>query len=157
MAIELIKKGQPGIVSFNMRDDDVHRFMRQPWTMTSSDGGLVPMGSGVPHPRNYGAFPRKIRKFVNEEKVVSLSSAIRSMTTLPARVFGLAGRGQIRAGAIADIAIFDINRISDKATFQDPHQYSEGVAYVLVNGQFAVRDGQLSPQKAGQVLRHEPQ
>jgi N-acyl-D-aspartate/D-glutamate deacylase len=157
MAIELIKKGQPGIVSFNMRDDDVHRFMRQPWTMTSSDGGLVPIGSGVPHPRNYGAFPRKIRQYAVEQKVVDLASAIRSMTTLPAQVFGLTNRGQIRAGAIADITIFDINRISDNATFQDPHQYSEGVEYVIVNGQYAVKEGQVSPQKVGKVLRHDPQ
>jgi N-acyl-D-aspartate/D-glutamate deacylase len=153
-AIELIKKGQPGIVSFNMQDEDVHRFMRQPWTMTSSDGGLVPVGSGVPHPRNYGTFPRKIHEYVIEKKVIDLASAIRSMTTLPAQVFGITDRGQIREGAIADITIFDINRIRDKATFQDPHQYSEGVEYVIVNGQYAVKEGQLSRQRAGKVLSH---
>ncbi len=155
MAIELIKKGEPGIVSFNMQDEDVHRFMRQPWTMSSSDGGLVPIGSGVPHPRNYGTFPRKIREYAVEKKVVDLASAIRSMTTLPARVFGIRNRGQIREGAIADITVFDIDRISDKATFQKPHQYSEGIEYVIVNGEYAVKNGQLSPQKAGKVLSHD--
>src|SRR5699024_7491640 len=115
MAIELIKKGEPGIVSFNMSEEDVHRFMRQPWTMTASDGGLVSFGSGVPHPRNYGTFPRKIRKYVKEEKVLNLPAAIRSMTSLPAQVYGMDDRGVLREGAIADITIFDLDHISDKA------------------------------------------
>lgn len=154
MAIELIKEGRPGIVSFNMNEEDVHRFMRQRWTMTSSDGGLAPLGQGVPHPRNYGTYPRKIRKYVMEKKVVDLPSAIRSMTTLPAQVFGITDRGQIREGAKADIAIFDLEQLSDKATFQDPHQYSTGMEYVLVNGTVVVRKGTSSSERAGRVLHH---
>ncbi len=154
MAIKLIKEGKPGIVSFNMKEEDVYRFMRQPWTMTSSDGGLVEIGEGVPHPRNYGAFSRKIRKYVLAEEVIDLPSAIRSMTTLPAQVFGITKRGQIREGAKADIAIFDPNELMDKATFQQPHQLSEGMEYVLVNGTFAIKEGELLSERAGKVLNH---
>jgi N-acyl-D-amino-acid deacylase len=137
-----------------MKEEDVHRFMRQLWTMTSSDGGLVEMGEGVPHPRNYGAFPRKIRKYVLDEEVIDLPSAIRSMTTLPAQVFGITDRGQIREGAKADIAIFDPAKFTDKATFQQPHQLSEGMEYIIVNGTFAIKEGKLSSERAGKVLNH---
>ncbi|MCW9707578.1 N-acyl-D-amino-acid deacylase family protein [Fodinibius salsisoli] len=157
MAVELIKKGRPGIVSFNMKEEDVHRFMRQPWTMTSSDGGLVEMGQGVPHPRNYGTFPRKIRKYVLEKEVIDLASAIRSMTTLPAQVFDISGRGQIREGAKADLAIFDLDQLLDKATFQQPHRFSKGMEYVLVNGQYALEEGQISDRRWGRVLNHSDQ
>ena len=71
-ALDRIEDGTPGVVSFNMLAEDVKRFMRQPWTMTSSDGGLGPMGEGVPHPRNYGAFPRKLRTYVQDEGVIDL-------------------------------------------------------------------------------------
>lgn len=154
MAITLIQDGRPGIVSFNMKDEDVHRFMRQPWTMTSSDGGLVKLGQGVPHPRNYGTFPRKIREYVLEKEVIDLSSAIRSMTTLPAQVFGITDRGQIREGAKADIVIFDLDQLRDNATFRQPHQFSEGMVYVLVNGQYALKEGQISDRRWGRVLNH---
>lgn len=154
MAIELIKEGRPGIVSFNMTEEDVHRFMRQRWTMTSSDGGLVPLGQGVPHPRNYGTYPRKIKKYVTEKEVIDLPSAIRSMTTLPAQVFGLTDRGQLREGAKADFAMFDLEQFADKATFQEPHQYSTGMEYVLVNGTVVVREGTFSSKRAGRILRH---
>lgn len=154
MAVELIRKGKPRIVSFNMNEADVCRFMQQSWTMTSSDGGLSPMGEGVPHPRNYGAFSRKIRKYVREEKVISLEEAVRSMTSLPALVFGLPDRGQIREGARADVLVFDPDRVTDKATFQDPHQLSEGMVHVLVNGRFAIRESDLTNHLAGEVLMH---
>ncbi|WP_441001359.1 N-acyl-D-amino-acid deacylase family protein [Fodinibius sp. SL11] len=153
-AIDLIKEGGPGIVSFNMTEEDVHRFMRQPWTMTSSDGGLVHMGEGVPHPRNYGTFPRKIRKYVLADKIIELTHAVRSMTTLPAQVFDLWDRGQIRKGAKADIAIFDPQKLKDNATFQDPHQLSEGIEYVLVNGNIALDRDNLSSERSGRVLHH---
>ncbi|WP_372638734.1 amidohydrolase family protein [Fodinibius sp.] len=157
MAVELIKEGKPGIVSFNMSEEDVHRFMRQPWTMTSSDGGLVPLGQGVPHPRNYGTYSRKIKKYATEKEVVDLPSAIRSMTTLPAQVFGITGRGQIREGAKADIAVFDLDEITDEATFQNPHQYSQGMKYVLVNGHYALKEGQILSPRRGRVLHHSAQ
>jgi len=152
MAIELIKKDEPGIVSFNMQDSDIHRFMKQSWTMTSSDGGLVAMGEGVPHPRNYGTYPRKIRQYVMEEKVIDLSSAIRSMTSLPALVFGLPDRGEIREGAIADIVVFDLSQIKSNATFTKPHQLSDGIHYLLVNGELSIQEEEFLDNRNGRVL-----
>ena len=152
-ALALLARGGAGIVSFNMSDDDIERLMRQPWTMTASDGALVRAGQGVPHPRGNGAFARKLRKYVVEDRTVDLASAIRSMTSLPATVYRLPDRGQIRPGSYADIVLFDLARVRDRATFDDPHQLAEGMVHVLVNGRFAVRDGAVTDAKAGQVLR----
>jgi len=154
-ALTLIKERNPQIVSFNMHEDDVARFMIQPWMMTSSDGGLVEMGEGVVHPRNYGSFPRKISKYVNEDRTVDLAFAIRSMTSLPASVFNLHDRGVIKTGQIADITIFDLDRIQDKATFDDPHQLSEGVEYVLIGGKFAMKSGEFQQELVGKVLQNK--
>ena len=152
-AIDLLREGGPGIVSFNMHDDDVETLMAQPWTMTSSDGDLVPMAEGVPHPRAYGAFARKLRAYVVEEGVVTLEDAIRSMTSLPALVFGMPDRGALRAGAAADVVVFDLGRVRDVATFTDPHRYSEGMVHVFVNGRAAIRDGAFTGERPGRVLR----
>ncbi len=153
MAIELLKAGGASLVSFMMNPRDAETLMAQPWTMTSSDGGLVPMGEGVPHPRYYGAFPRKIRRYVVEKQVVDLAFAIRSMTSLPATVFRLHDRGAIRTGAVADVVVFDLERLTDKATYQDPHHLCEGMMYVLVNGTVAIDDGEFTGEMAGKVLR----
>jgi N-acyl-D-aspartate/D-glutamate deacylase len=152
-AADLIRQGGPSIVSYNMHDDDVATLMKQPWTMTSSDGGLGPMGEGVPHPRNYGAFARKLRLYVNELGVVSLEDAIRSMTSLPATVFGMPDRGVLRVGAVADIAVFDLAAVRDVATYTDPHHYSEGMVHVLVNGVPTIQDGDFTDRRAGRVLQ----
>jgi len=154
-ALNLIEQETPGIVSFNMNQKDVRRFMRQPWTMTCSDGGLVAMGEGVPHPRNYGAFPRKLRRYVMEENVVELGFAIRSMTHLSASVMGIQDRGQLRAGAYADVVVFDPAQLRDTAEFQDPHQLAEGMEHVIVNGQFAVRNGAFTGDRPGRVLHRQ--
>jgi N-acyl-D-aspartate/D-glutamate deacylase len=151
-ALYLIKQRNPQIVSFNMHEDDVYRFMRQSWMMTSSDGGLVEMGAGVVHPRNYGSFPRKISNYVKEQRTVDLEFAIRSMTSLPASVFNLHERGVIKTGQIADITIFDLERIQDNATFDEPHQLSEGVEYVLIGGKFGLKAGEFQQELVGQVL-----
>jgi N-acyl-D-aspartate/D-glutamate deacylase len=151
-AIELIKGGEPGIVSFNMNEADVAYLMRQPWVMTCTDGDLVPMGEGVPHPRTYGAFPRKLRTYVVEDGVLDLGTAIRSMTFLPATVFRMKDRGMLREGAFADIVVFDLGRVRDVGTFQQPHQLAEGMVYVVVNGQLAVDQGRSNASKSGRVL-----
>jgi N-acyl-D-aspartate/D-glutamate deacylase len=154
-ALALIKESNPQIVSFNMHEDDVARFMKQPWMMTSSDGGLVEMGEGVVHPRNYGSFPRKISKYVKEDRTVDLAFAIRSMTSLPASVFNLHDRGVIKTGQIADITIFDLDRIQDNATFDDPHQLSEGIEHVVIGGKFAMKAGEFQQELVGSVLRNQ--
>lgn len=154
-AFELIGEGSPSIVSFNMNDDDIARFMTRSWNMTSSDNGLVAIGEGVPHPRNYGTFPRRIRKYVFEEELQAIEEAIRSMTSLTSMVFGLTDRGLICPGMKADIAIFDPDRLTDKATYTDPHQLSEGMVYVIVNGIPAIDNGEFTDELAGKVLRME--
>jgi N-acyl-D-aspartate/D-glutamate deacylase len=152
-AIDLIRAGSVSIVSYNMSDADVETLMAQPWTMTSSDGDLVPMGEGVPHPRTYGAFARKIRLYVKEKGTVTLSQAVRSMTSMPAQVFGMQDRGMIRPGMIADVAVFDLDKVRDVAEFTDPHHYSEGMVHVLVNGEAAIKDGTFTGARPGRVLQ----
>jgi N-acyl-D-aspartate/D-glutamate deacylase len=150
---DLLRRGSVSIVSYNMHDDDVRTLMVQPWNMTSSDGGYAPMGEGVPHPRSYGAFARKIRYYVVEEGVVDLAAAIRSMTSLPAQVFRIPDRGTIREGAYADIVVFDLARVNDPATFTEPHQLSEGMVEVFVNGQAAISGGEFTGRLPGRVLQ----
>jgi N-acyl-D-amino-acid deacylase len=152
-ALELIARQSPSIVSFNMSEDDIAVIMRQPFTMTSSDGGLVAMGEGKPHPRNYGTFARKLQRYVRERGTITLEYAIRSMTSLPAAVFGMKDRGVIREGAAADIVIFDRARVVERSTYVDPHQLAEGMAYVLVNGQAVIADGKFTAAMPGKVLR----
>jgi N-acyl-D-aspartate/D-glutamate deacylase len=153
-AIALLEEGVPsGVTSFNMDDGDIHRFMRQPWMMTSSDGILNALDEGHPHPRDFGAFPRKIRKYVVDEGVVSLEQAIRSMSGLPAEVYGLDRRGVIEEGAFADVIVFDLEEFRDVATYDDPNHFSEGVVHALVNGEFAIDEGTFSDVLAGEVLR----
>ncbi|HSG49165.1 MAG TPA: D-aminoacylase [Longimicrobiales bacterium] len=151
-AMEMVSRGGASIVSFNMHERDVRILMDQPWTMTASDGDLVPWQEGVPHPRSYGTFPRKIRTYVLEEGIVTLEEAIRSMTSLPAQVFRMEDRGILEPGKVADIAVFDLARIRDRATFTEPHQLSEGMVHVFVNGVPAIRDGDFTEVRPGKVL-----
>jgi N-acyl-D-aspartate/D-glutamate deacylase len=150
--MELLRAGGASLVSFNMHEDDIATFMRQSWTMTSSDGNVTQVGRGVPHPRWYGTFPRKIRKYVIEEGVVSLEAAVRSMTSLSAGVMRLEGRGVMTPGTIADVVVFDLETLRDRATFEDPHQLCEGLLYVLVNGAVAVDGGEFTDVMSGRVL-----
>jgi len=152
-ALQLLEKGDASLVSFNMSEDDIELIMRQPWTMTCTDGDLVEMGVGKPHPRAYGAFARKLKRYVRERNTIDLATAIRTMTLLPAAVFGLRDRGQLRSGAFADLLIFDLSQVNDAATYQDPHRLSEGFTDIMVNGQWARRDNQFTTALAGQVLR----
>jgi len=130
----------------------VREIMPRDYVMTASDGWPVPKGLGRPHPRSYGTFPRKIRKFVLEEKVLGLSAALRSMTSLPAEKFRLKGRGKIVPGNFADIAVIDLETIRDKATYLDPHQYAEGVRSLLVNGIVAIENGKATAERGGKGL-----
>lgn len=155
LMLDLVRDDSPGIISFNMHESDIRTLMRQPWTMTASDGALVPMGAGFPHPRAYGTFPRKLRRYAIDGDVVDLAGAIRSMTSLPASVFRMPDRGVLRPGAVADLVVFDVERITDRATFEDPHQLAAGVVHVLIGGRFAVRDGAVTEARLGQVLRKQ--
>lgn len=154
-ALDLLQKGDASLVSFNMSERDIELLMRQPWTMTSTDGTLVPLGQGKPHPRAYGAFPRKLRLYVNERGVIDLPFAIRSMTSLPAQVFGMKDRGQVRAGAYADLVIFDPAQVNDTATYQEPHQLAAGMTHVIVNGVLVRDAGAFTDALPGRVLSPE--
>jgi len=157
-AFDMIVDGQsPGIISFNMLEDDIEELMRQEWTLTSTDGGLPTFGSGTPHPRTYGAFPRKIREYVLERGVIDLPFAIRSMTGASAEAFRVTDRGVLRSGAYADIVVFDLDRVNDPADFMQPHQYAEGMVHVFVNGVAVIRDSAFTDALPGRVLRlHGP-
>lgn len=154
-ALQMLEKGDASLVSFNMSEEDIELIMRQPWTMTCTDGDLVALGVGKPHPRAYGAFPRKIKRYVGERGALDLASAIRSMTTLPATIFGMKDRGELRPGAFADVLIFDLARVNDAATYENPHQLAEGMDTIIINGRIARRDGAFATELSGRVVTPE--
>ena len=137
---------------FSMSEMDVENYAAQPWVATASDGGIGWPGDGPVHPRFYGTFPRKIRHYALTVGALSLESAIRAQTSLPALIMGLADRGEIREGNWADLVVFDLETIADRATFVDPHQHATGIDHVLVNGEFVVEDGEILLTLPGRVL-----
>ena len=151
-ALDILSHGGAGVISFNMIERDIETLMTQPWTMTSTDGSLAAPGEGL-HPRGNGTYGRKIRRYVVERGTISLSQAIRSMTGLPASVFRMQDRGTLRPGAVADIVVFALDRVTDRATYADPHQLSEGMVVVMVNGELAIDGGEFTGAVAGRVLR----
>jgi len=161
MVIELQMEGyakRPGgarIRAFSMSEMDIEAFSARPWTATSSDASIALPGDGPVHARFYGTFPRKIRHYALERKAVSLEHAVRASSSLPAQILGLRDRGMIREGFHADLVVFDLDRIKDAATFFEPHQYAEGIDYVLVNGTSVIENGKLTWQKPGVVLIKE--
>jgi N-acyl-D-aspartate/D-glutamate deacylase len=151
-------RGSVGCVYFIMSEDDVKLAMRQSWVAIGSDGSALategPLRSGVPHPRNFGTFPRVLGKYVREEKVITLEEAVRKMTSLPAATLNLPDRGSIAPGQWADLVIFDPATVADKATFEQPFQYPVGIDTVIVNGQVVLDDGTHTNARPGKVLRH---
>lgn len=145
-AIEIIRDGGAGIGSFNMNEDDIRTFMQAEFVMTGSDGS-----DG--HPRKYGTYPRKLRRYVLDEGVISMSRMIHASTGQPADVFGLADRGRLVLGGFADIAVFDPETIRDEATFLEPTELATGMRWVFVNGRIAVEQGQPTGRLEGRVLR----
>ncbi|NOR12850.1 MAG: amidohydrolase family protein [Candidatus Aminicenantes bacterium] len=152
LIIEIEKNGGASCVFFQMDEKDVEDLMKLTYNMHASDGGVQEVGRGVPHPRNYGTFPRVISFYVHEKGVLSLEEAIRKMTSLPAQVFKLKDRGLLKEGMYADICVFDLENFRDMATFKDPHQYSQGLSAVIVNGKIAVEDYEHTHTKSGMIL-----
>ncbi len=152
-AVYLVLNGSPSIISFNMQESDLECFMKKPYVMTGSDGNVQIPDKSFPHPRNYGTFPRKIRKYVLEKKWITMEQAIRAATSLPAEVLGLEDRGRIEEGMTADIVIFDPDKLTDRATYEAPHQYSEGVRYLLINGKPVIEEGTYNGRLAGKAIR----
>ena len=151
-ALRLLEAGGAGLVSFNMSEEDIAHIMEQEWTMGSSDGGLVPVGEGRPHPRFYGAFPRRIARYARERGVLTVAEAVRGMTSLPATVFRLGDRGRIAPGLVADVLAVDLDEFRDAATYEEPHALAEGIVHALVNGVFVLRDGEHTGALPGEVL-----
>ena len=151
--LDIIGRGGAQMVYHSMGSDDMERILRYPNTGIASDGGVREFGVGMPHPRSYGTNARVLAEYVRTRGVITLEDAIRRMTSLPARTFGFRDRGAVQAGLVADLVIFDPARVQDKATFQAPHQYSEGFDFVLVNGRIAVENGKPTGVMAGTILR----
>ena len=151
-AAALLRKGNCDVIYHEMSEEDMVRILRYPFTMIASDGWIPKFGEGVPHPRNYGTFARVLAHYVRERKVLTLEDAVRRMTSLPATRFRIFDRGLLRPGMKADVVIFDAATVIDQATYERPHQYSEGFRYVLVNGRMVVKDGAMTGERPGRVL-----
>lgn len=137
-----------------MSNEDVDTIFRYPNAAVASDGTIIAHGRGQPHPRSYGTNARILADFVRERQILTLEDAVRRMTSLPARTFSFHDRGIIRPGFVADLVMFDPKLVNDRATFEDPHQYSEGFDVVVVNGEVAVADGELTDLRAGRFIEH---
>lgn len=153
LVIEAMRRGGASAIFHVLDEGDVERIMRHPQTMIASDGRLTQPGDGHPHPRWYGTFPRVLGRYVRERGVLTLEEAVRKMTSLPAARLGLEDRGRIAEGLVADIVVFDPDRVVDRSTFQAPHQYPDGIEWVLVNGVVTVERGEYKDVRAGRVLR----
>ena len=150
--MDMMLKGGASMVFHGMSEADVKNIMQYPFNMFASDASIRVFNSGVPHPRGYGTNARVLGKYVRQEKVITLEEAIRRMTSLPAQTFGLQNRGLLRPGMAADLVVFDANKVIDKATYEQPHQYSEGFVHVFVNGQLVVDNGKHTGARPGVVL-----
>jgi dihydroorotase/N-acyl-D-amino-acid deacylase len=153
LAIEIQQESGASGVWHVAHEDDVRRIMQHPFTMISSDGGIGVLGHGHPHPRNYGAFPRVLGRYVRDLSVLPLEEAVRKMTSLPAWRLELADRGRIAEGAFADITVFNPATVGDRATYDEPHQFALGIEHVLINGAVVLRAASLTGAKPGRVLR----
>jgi N-acyl-D-amino-acid deacylase len=146
----ILRDGNAVVMNLDLYDAENTRYLaRMPWMMTCTDGRTPAAGQEVVHPRVYGAFAKKLREMALDGDVISVPFAIRSFTGLAADFLRLPDRGYLRAGQRADITVLDLDRYRDRATYREPHQYAEGVRHVLVNGLFAIRDGELAGTTAG--------
>jgi N-acyl-D-amino-acid deacylase len=144
---------------FMMGEEDIRTALRQPWVSIGSDAGSsVKLGEidglGLPHPRAYGNFTRVIAEYVQKQHVLTLEEAVRKMTSWPAQRMGLSDRGLVREGMRADVLVFDLDKVKDVATYQQPLLPSTGIDEVIVNGVLTIDQGKPTGARAGQVLRH---
>lgn len=153
----LADQAETSAIYFLMSEEDVKLALQQPWVSVGIDSAAVatdgPLRDSKPHPRAYGTFPRILGRYVREQQLLSLEEAIRKMTSLPAQRLGLVGRGLLLPGFYADIVIFDFERIRDHASFEESRHYSQGVEYVLVNGELVLDQGRRTGALPGHVLR----
>jgi N-acyl-D-amino-acid deacylase len=151
--LEMYAAGGAGMIYHTMDERDVQTIMREPFTMIASDSGVLRLNDGAPHPRGYGNNARVLGRYVRELKIVTLEDAVRKMTSLPAQTFRLTDRGLLREGYAADLVVFDEARVTDRATFEQPHQYPAGVSHVVVNGEEVFDGAQVTRARPGRALR----
>jgi N-acyl-D-aspartate/D-glutamate deacylase len=144
-AIGILREGDVSVASFNMQEADIVALMRQPWVVTGSDGSAG-------HPRKFGTFPHKLRRYVREQAVLPLERFVQASSAQTAAILQLAERGQLREGWFADVLVFDPARVRDEATYEAPERLATGLSFVLVNGQVAVDEGRPTGVRAGRVL-----
>ncbi|WP_298300725.1 D-aminoacylase [Hydrotalea sp.] len=152
--LEMMQHGGAGMVFHGMAEADVQYIMQYPFCMFGCDAGIRVFGEGVPHPRGYGSNAKILGKYVRDEQLFSLEQAIRRMTSLPAQKFHLQNRGLLLPGYAADIIVFNPNTVIDKATYDKPHQYSEGFQYVIVNGALTLSNGKHTGIRNGVTLKN---
>lgn len=152
-------KNQVMMMGFGMEEKSTEIILAHPRVMISSDAGshapYPPMNRSIAHPRAYGTFPRAIAKYVRERKICSLEEMIRKMTSMPADKLRFKDRGRLEIGKIADVVIFDYEKIQDKATFTEPHQYPDGIPYVIVGGEIVINNGEHTGAMPGKVIKIE--
>lgn len=155
----IAENGSVGMVGFGMSEEEITSVLTHPLVMVASDGGAAavsgPLSETTPHPRYYGTFPRVLGKYCREETLFDLPTAVHKMTGLPARRLGLADRGRIDVGLVADLVVFDPDTIIDRADFMNPHQYAQGIESVLVNGAVVIDGGEHTGALPGKVLRKQ--
>jgi dihydroorotase/N-acyl-D-amino-acid deacylase len=155
--ILIANRGSVSCVWFIIDENDLKLAMKQPWVSIGSDGSALatsgPLRNGVPHPRNFGTFPRVLGKYVREEKVIPLEQAVHKMSGLTAKQLHITDRGLIKDGLAADLVIFDPATVIDRATFTDPFQYPLGIPTVIVNGRVVLDNGRHTGERPGVVIR----
>jgi N-acyl-D-amino-acid deacylase len=153
LTLEIADRGGASAIFHAISEEDVERILAAPFTMIASDGEIPAFGQGAPHPRSYGTFARVLAVYVREKRLLTLEDAIRKMTSLPAARLGLADRGLLRPGMKADLVVLDPATVRDRATYEKPHQYAEGVSLVLVNGEPVLDGDRMTGARPGRVLR----
>ena len=153
VAMQILYDGKGSAIYHMMVEEDVRRIMQAEFTSIASDGSAVTFGENVPHLRNYGTFPRVLRKYVREGGLLSLEEAIHKMSGMPAARLQMQTRGRLAEGMIADINIFDLEAVHDNDDWSSPHQYATGFSYVIVNGTPAIDDGVRTDAFPGQVIK----
>jgi N-acyl-D-aspartate/D-glutamate deacylase len=149
--------GDASFIGYGMSEENVERVLRHPIVMVASDGrSMAPGGRAArtrPHPRSYGCFARVLSRYVRERGALTLETAVRKMTSMPADQTGIFDRGRVAKGKKADLVVFDAAAIRDEATFETPHRYATGLAHVIVNGIVAAETGRVTGSRSGRVLR----
>jgi N-acyl-D-amino-acid deacylase len=146
-------KGGVSIIGFGMSQENTDRIIGLPYCAIASDGGAYAASKGAGrHPRSFGTFPRAIRYYVREKKMMSLEEMIRKMTSLPADIMGFSDRGRLKEKMVADVVVFDAESIADKATYAEPGQYSEGVVHLVVNGKQVIKNSKQTNAMPGGII-----